>query len=205
VSGCPVVGFIGQLAGHKGLDTVLRAMPAVWRTAPAVNLLIAGGETLFAPHVQRVVASWPEAYRRRTRVCQNFPPDQKAWLFGAIDLLAYPSGYESFGIAYLEAWAAGKPVIGSRSGAIPTVIDEGVDGLLVRFQDHEALAGAILALLGDPARARAMGEAGRRHVLARYTWPRIAKEFRHVYGTVLGAGDLRRQEGASSPSPRSRA
>jgi glycosyltransferase involved in cell wall biosynthesis len=180
----PVVGFIGQLAKHKGLDTLLRAMPRVWRLEPDVNLLIAGGRTLFAEEVERIVNEWPEAFRRRTRVQLGFSDDRKPWLFGALDVLACPSGFESFGITTLEAWAAGKPVIGARSGAVETVIAEGVDGLLVEYRDDRALASAILDLLRHPVRAAAMGAAGRAKVLSRYTWERVADEFRRVYAAV---------------------
>ena len=182
----PVVGFIGQLAQHKGLDTLLRAMPRVWRMEPDANLLIAGGRTLFASEVERIVSEWPEAFRRRTRLQLGFADDRKPWLFGALDVLACPSGFESFGITTLEAWAAGKPVIGARTGAVQTVIAEGVDGLLVGYQDDHALASAILDLLRDPVRAAAMGDAGRTKVHARYTWERVADQFRQVYAAVAG-------------------
>jgi glycosyltransferase involved in cell wall biosynthesis len=184
----PLVGFIGQMAGHKGLDTLLRAMPRVWQAEPDVNLLVAGGRTLFSPQVERVTQDWPVDFQRRFRLYEDFPPDKKPWLFGAIDLLAYPSGYESFGIAYLEAWAAGKPVIGTRSGAIPTVIAEGADGLLIDYQDDDALARAILDLIRNPDRARAMGAAGRSKVMERYTWRQIARRFREIYVEVVEAG-----------------
>lgn len=181
----PLIGFIGQMGGHKGLDTLLRAMPSVWEAEPDVNLLVAGARTLFTAEVERVMSGWPDSFRRRSKLYPAFPEDRKPWLFGALDVLAYPSGYESFGIAYVEAWAAGKPVVGARSGAVPTVIDEGVDGLLVDYQDDRSLADALLMLVRDPQRARAMGNAGRDKVLARYTWPQIAQTFRGVYEGVL--------------------
>ena len=180
----PVVGFIGQLGQHKGVDTLLRAMPNVWRHEPDVNLLIAGGRTLFAEDVERRVERWPEAFRRRTRLQLGFPEERKPWLFGAVDVLTCPSGFESFGITTLEAWAAGKPVIGARSGAVATVIADGVDGLLITYQDDHALARAITDLLRHPARARAMGESGRSKVHARYTWERVANEYRQVYAAA---------------------
>jgi len=182
----PVVGFIGQMAQHKGLDTLLKAMPQVWRISPDVNLLIAGGRTLFAGQVEQMVQGWPEAFRRRTRLDLDFPEERKPWLFGAIDVLACPSGYESFGITYLEAWAARRPVIGARAGAVPTVIAENEDGLLIDYKDDHALARAILELLGNPARASAMGEAGWAKVCARYTWDRIAARYLRVYEDVSG-------------------
>ncbi len=183
----PVIGFIGQLAQHKGLDTLLRAMPQVWRFEPDVNLLIAGGRTLYAAEVERTISGWPDSFRRRCQLTLGFQEDRKPWLFGALDVLACPSGYESFGITCIEAWAAGKPVIAARSGAVESVISEGADGLLIDYQDDRALADAILDVLRHPARAAAMGEAGREKVEARYTWERIGEEFRRVYESVAGA------------------
>jgi len=181
----PVVGFIGQLAQHKGIDTLLRAMPAVWRYEPEVNLLIAGGRTLFGDRVEQIVREWPDAFRRRTRIVLDFPEEQKPELFAAIDVLACPSAFESFGITYLEAWAAGKPVIGARAGAVTTVIDEDVNGLLVEYDDDLALARELVDLLREPSRAARMGEAGRVKVQARYGWPAIADQYRRVYTSVV--------------------
>ena len=182
----PVVGFVGQLGGHKGVDTLLRAMPLVWREAPRAKLLVAGSRTMFAPQVERMIEALPASQRRKVKLLCDFADEETPHLFADADVIAYPSGYESFGIAFLEAWAAGKPVIGCRSGAIPTVIAEGVDGLLVPYQDEAMLAAAIVRLLRDPAMALAFGEAGRRKVRARYTWRRVAERFRRIYSIALG-------------------
>ena len=72
------------------------------------------------------------------------------------------SGYDSFGILYLEVWRYGKLVIGAEAGAIPEVIKEGEDGLLVEFGDVNQLASAIPSLLNNPALYKEMGEAGRK-------------------------------------------
>jgi glycosyltransferase involved in cell wall biosynthesis len=102
-----------------------------------------------------------------------------------VDVFAYPSGYESFGIAYLEAWASGKPVIGCRRGAVPSVIEAGRDGLLIDYQDEDMLAEAIIMLLKNPDWACDLGEAGKRKVLMHYTWPKVASRFREVYCEAL--------------------
>jgi glycosyltransferase involved in cell wall biosynthesis len=184
----PVVGFIGQIGGHKGVDTLLQAMPSVWDMHPDAWLLIAGGRTGFYPAVEAAVQGLPPARRARVRLLPDFPRELKGTLFSAVDVFAYPSGYESFGISFLEAWAAGKPVIGCRRGAIPTVIAEGRDGLLITFGDAAMLAGAIRRLLADPAMRRGFGDAGRAKVLERYTWPAVARRFREVYAAAISAG-----------------
>lgn len=181
----PVVGFVGQLGGHKGVDTLLRAMPAVWRALPQTRLLLAGARTLYAEEIQRMLAAFPAEQRRQVRLVENFEEAEKPWLFAAVDVFAYPSGYESFGIAFLEAWAAGKPVIGCWRGAVPWVVDSGRDGLLVHYQHDEALSAAVLALLRSPTWAASLGEAGRAKVHAEFTWDRVGEKVRAAYAAAL--------------------
>lgn len=185
VEGKPVVGYIGQLGGHKGVDTLLRAMPTVWRIVPEARLLIAGARAMFADEIQRIVAAWPPCDRDKLILRYNFSEADKPALFAAVDVFAYPSGYESFGIAFLEAWACAKPVIGCRRGAIPWVVDGGRDGLLVDYRSEDMLAEAILVLLQNPRFAATLGEAGRAKMLARYTWPKIAQRCREVYAQAM--------------------
>ena len=183
----PVVGFIGQQVGHKGVDTLIFAMPAVWRAFPEARLLIAGSRTRFSKVVRWRVSQLPPEQQRRVTIIDDFPEAAKPDLFDSCDVFAYPSGYESFGIAYLEAWICGKPVIGCRAGAVPTVIAEGEDGLLVPYQDADALAEAAIALLSNPSRRHDMGERGRRKALQRYTWDIVSDRFREVYRRVVAA------------------
>ena len=183
----PVVGFIGQQGRHKGLDTLLRAMRQVWQVVPEAQLVIAGARTLFSDFVDRDLAGWPEAQRRKVKLFYNFKESEKATLFRALDVFAYPSGYESFGIAYLEAWACGLPVIGCQRGAIPWVISSGRDGLLVQFQHDQQLADAIVLLLTNPAWGRLLGQVGYNKVIKHYNWPDIARRFREVYAGAQSA------------------
>ena len=181
LSGEPLVGYIGQLGGHKGVDTLVKAMPRVWEVIPETHFLIAGARTLFLKELQSLVSRFSASQQQRIIWVIDFPEQQKAWLFGAVDVFAYPSGFESFGIAFLEAWISGKPVVGCRRGAIPWVVTAGRDGLLVPYHRAGPLAEALLLLLQNPAWARAMGEAGRRKVQDSYTWAKVASRFREVF------------------------
>jgi glycosyltransferase involved in cell wall biosynthesis len=177
----PVVAFVGQQVPHKGLDIVLDAMKEIWVTRPDVCLLIAGARTTYSATVRAQIAGLPPALQRRVAVIDNFDEDEKAEIFAACDVLAFPSGHESFGIVFLEAWAARKPVIGARIGAIPTVVAEGEDGLLITHRDTGDLARAIETLLGDPVLRRRLGEAGYHKVASQYTWDIVADKVRTVY------------------------
>lgn len=179
--GDPLVAFIGQQLGHKGIDTLLFAMPRVWSRFPNARLLIAGSRTRFSKVIRWRVSQIHPKWQARITIVDDFAESDKADLFDACDAFAYPSGFESFGIAFLEAWACGKPVVGCRAGAVPSVIDEGIDGLLVDYKDEHALAQAIILLLENPALCYEMGQRGREKMLSKYTWDVVSDKFRQVY------------------------
>lgn len=187
----PVIGFIGQIVPHKGADTLLQAMPRVWQVFPRARVLIGGFKRKFADRLEEIIQGYPEADRAKVIRCYNFELEQKPWLFAAVDVFAYPSALESFGIAFLEAWGAGKPVIGCRRGAIPWVVDGGRDGLLVEYGDAAMLAQAVISLLQNPSWAQALGAAGRKKTLENYTWPVIARRFRQVYAQAVLENEVR--------------
>ena len=107
--------------------------------------------------------------------------EEKREVFAACDLFVMPSRHDSFGIVYLEAWQCGRPVIGARVGAIPEVIEDGEDGLLVEFGNVRQLAVAIDDLLSHPDRCREMGERGRKKVLERFDWQKNVEKMEKVY------------------------
>ncbi len=181
LEGKPVVGFVGQVGGFKGADTLVKAMPLVWNVFPDAHLLIAGARTIYTEQLENMINQLPEQEQNKILLRYDFSNEDKPWMYAAADVFAYPSGFESFGIAFLEAWAGQKPVIGCHRGAVPWVIRAGRDGLLIEFQDENSLAEAIILLLANPRWAQALGEAGYKKVMARYTWPEIARRFRRVY------------------------
>jgi glycosyltransferase involved in cell wall biosynthesis len=182
----PLVGYIGQLGQHKGVHILIQSMTEVWKSIPECNLLIAGARATYANQLEQQVANLPEEYRRKVIFKLNFEEQQKPWLFSALDIFTSPSGYESFGITFLEAWSAGKPVIGCWRGGVTDVVDSGCDGLLVHYQKVKELADAILLLLHNPTWAREIGKRGNQKVHERFAWPTIARCFREVYTHVAG-------------------
>lgn len=107
--------------------------------------------------------------------------EEKRDAFEACDLFVMPSRYDSFGIVYLEAWRCGKPVIGAKAGAIPEVIEEGEDGLLVEFGNTDQLASAIYDLLKHDGLRKRMGEKGRKKVSERFNWKNNIARIEEVF------------------------
>ncbi|MCK4267281.1 MAG: glycosyltransferase family 4 protein [Actinomycetia bacterium] len=177
----PVVTFVGQQGGHKGIDTLLKAMPLIWRQAPNTHVIIAGSRTNYSAVLDQIVASFTPSQRERIIEIPNFDEEEKSEIIAAGDIFASPSGFESFGITFLEAWATSRPVIGCRSGAIPSVVKDGKNGILVDYKDHRELAGAILELIFDMNLRRKLAENGRDLVLKNYTWEIVAGKFRSIY------------------------
>jgi glycosyltransferase involved in cell wall biosynthesis len=187
----PVVGFVGQLGAHKGLNVLLDAMSTVWATLPNVRLLVAGRRTASSVPIQGRLDEARRLSEGRVVVRWDFAEEEKAGLFAAIDVLVSPSSYESFGLTFLEAWAAGKPVIACRAGAIREVVSDGVDGCLVPVGDEAALAAAMVDLIRNQEARCSMGERGRRRVRAHHSWEAVTARFRETYLRARSGKDAR--------------
>jgi glycosyltransferase involved in cell wall biosynthesis len=198
----PVVATMGKQTERKRFDVLLRAMPRVWDVCPDARVLIAGAKGPYSSQLEHLVETLPPERQTQVTVISDFSEAEKPVLLQACDLFVLLSGQESFGIAFVEAWACGKPVIGAHVGAVPSVIDEGRDGLLVTYQDPDALAQAILELLADPQRRRRMGQAGQKKVLEDYTWEIVTDRVRAVYLEAIARHAVRR--GCAKPPPGTR-
>jgi glycosyltransferase involved in cell wall biosynthesis len=170
--------YLGHLASRKGLDSVVRALAAIWARHPDVEVVVAGKTTGETEELRR--AAFENSAGRALRWLPDVSEDEKAALLAGASLVLYPSRAESFGIVFLEAWAFGVPVIGCRAGAVPDVVDDGVTGLLVPPADADALAAGVTRLLDDPAAAGRMGAEGQRRVREQHTWAAVAGRARQA-------------------------
>jgi glycosyltransferase involved in cell wall biosynthesis len=172
--------FLGRKIAYKGLAIVLEAFAALQARYSALWLVAAGPPTDDSISLHQTWNGLPR-YLELDAVSE----EQKQDLLNACDVLLLPSTAEAFGIVFLEAWAVGKPVIGARAGAIPWVIDDERDGLLVEPGDAAGLAAQVERLIGDPTLAHRLGEAGYQKVRARYTVERIADVVEAAYRRVV--------------------
>lgn len=175
-----LVLFVGRLGHDKGLATLLGAARRIVDQRPGATVAVVGPDAGFRHRL--------EVLGRFLHLGSNLRlvgpvQDLGAW-YNACDVFVLPSRYEAFGIVLLEAMARGRPVVASAVGGVPYVVDDGRTGSLVPYGDARALAEAALAYLGDADLARRHGEAGRRVVAERYTWPRVVDELERLYAAL---------------------
>lgn len=180
----PCVLFIGRLNRDKGALDAVAAVQQLNRRGLTVGLALVGQTT---PEFARAYRRLSAAERRLIRPLGVLSDADKHALLAACDLLTLPSHSESFGIVLLEAWAHGKPVVAARAGGIPSLVRDGVDGLLVPYGDPAALADALTDLLTNPARRHTMGAAGRAQLAARFNWATVAQATLAAYEQARAA------------------
>jgi glycosyltransferase involved in cell wall biosynthesis len=175
LDGAPVCLVVARLHEEKGHAVLWRALPDVLREVPDLRVLCAGE----GPHRDAIVAEVRRLGLERSVHFLGQRADVPA-LLALSSLVVLPSLAESFGLAALEAMCVGRPVVASRAGGLPEVVADGETGLLADVGDAEALAAAMRAVLRDPARASAMGEAGRRRA-SLFTGERMVRGYEAVY------------------------
>jgi len=151
--GQPVLATIAQLIPRKGHETLLHSMVVVRQKYPDVRLLLLG----LGPLETKIRAWISELGLEGTVTLAGFRDDIHRVL-RCIDVLVHPALKEGLGVALLQAASTGVPVVASRAGGIPQVVQDGLTGLLVPPGDSTALAEAVCALLSDKAKARSLGD-----------------------------------------------
>lgn len=177
---------IGRLVPRKGAAVSIAALALL----PDAELVIAGGPPPGRldtdPEVRRLRAlARAQGVAGRVRFTGGVPPEEVPALLRGADLVLCPADYEPFGIVPLEAMACGTPVVASAVGGQQDTIADPGTGRLVPPRDPAALADAVAGLLTHPEQHAACRLAGRRRVLVRYGWDRVAAATEAVYHDVL--------------------
>jgi glycosyltransferase involved in cell wall biosynthesis len=177
----PIVLYIGRKERYKGYIQLLDATERVWRTHADTRFVfigLPGFYSTFFDDFQRYADD-------RVIHLENATASEKDDALEACSVFAMPSRHETFGLGYLEAWLHGKPVIGGDIPALREVIDDGVDGIVVR-QRADEVARAILSLIDDPIAAAAMGERGRAKVAERWSWDAVLDRVEAAHAVAAG-------------------
>ncbi len=110
---------------------------------------------------------------------------KKIAAFQETDLYLMPSRSDAFGIAYLEAWASGKPVIGAKIGATPEVIRQDIDGFLVDFNNPIDISDKVIKLLKNKRLRHKLGNSGKEKIEKFFTWDIITKKTHELYQELI--------------------
>ena len=183
--GVPYALFVGRITRQKGLAHLLRAATGV----PGQLVLCAGAPDTpqIADETAALVAELQAARPGVVLISDMLPRADVVQLLSHATAFVCPSVYEPLGIVNLEAMACGTAVVASDVGGIPEVVVDGETGVLVHLDDafEAGLAREINTLLHDPARAAAMGAAGRRRAVADFGWDAIAAQTTELYASVV--------------------
>lgn len=176
-----LIGHMSNFRPVKRLQDVVRTFAAVLKQVNARLLLIGEGE--LTQEVRRMAGELGIA----EQVDFLGSVEQVGDILAQLDLFLLPSETESFGLAALEAMACGVPVIATRTGGLPEVIDHDVTGMLYPVGDYEAMGGAAISLLKDDERRRHMGDAARASAVERYSLDLIIPQYEELYWELVAA------------------
>jgi glycosyltransferase involved in cell wall biosynthesis len=203
---CRLVGLFGSISERKGHEYFIRAAAEVLKRLPEVRFAIVGSEM----EVCRLRYGLEARYRRlaaelglRDRMIFAAHLEEGFLYMADCDIICMPTvpigldTGEGFGLVMVEAMAAGVPVIATRCGAPPEVIEDGVSGILVPPRDAQALAAAMLRLLQDEPYRQAVGLAGQRRVARDFDIRRTAAAMEELYREVAAG---RQSNGLPAPA-----
>lgn len=190
----PLIGMVANYIPIKGHRILLQALPAVLERFPNLRVLCfgrGGGEAGVARQIVR-------AGLGHHVLMAGFRSDLDRVL-GGLDVLVHPATREGLGVSLLQASSCEVPIVASRVGGIPEVVEDGVTGVLVPPENPEALAAAITQLLKDPDGARQMGCRGRERIRAKFTVAQMVSGTMAVYNELLNTGRARKMYAGTRP------
>lgn len=175
--------FFGYIREYKGLDLLFEAWPAVAAARPAARLLVAGDPVQLGAERRAELEGWAQ----RLGAVRDFgyvPFADVSRYFAAADVLVMPYRHISqSGVLYL-ALSLGVPVVATRVGALPEMLDEGDSALLVPPESPDELARTLIRVLGDADLRQRLARGGRR-IAEAHSWPRIAEQTERAFERLL--------------------
>ncbi|HLC41478.1 MAG TPA: glycosyltransferase family 4 protein [Methylomirabilota bacterium] len=189
-----LLASVGRLVPIKGYSVLLAGLPKILVAVPEAHLMIAGDGEL-----RETLDREADTLGVRHALTLLGARSDVPIVLSAADLVVLPSLNEGMGRVLVEAMALGKAVVATSVGGVPHVVVDGETGLLVPPSDPDALAKAIIALLTNPERCRAMGEAGRRRALAEFSLTVMEGRILGLYRDCLTEKGLASGAGGRGP------
>ena len=179
-----IILYAGRLASNKGLEVLLSSAPTVLKEHQDTMFVFVGEDEGM---LHKLTKQAKKLGISKRVLFTGHIKSEELFLsaFAACDVFVLPSEYEAFGIVLLEAQACKKPVIGTRVGGVPEAIGKEGAGIVVEYDDADALAEAINELLGDEKKRKRMGELGRKRVKKNFTWENVVDQIEEVYKELI--------------------
>lgn len=178
----PLVGIVGQLTARKGQLELVRAFALVLSEIPRARLFVVGAPLFNRDEdYEALLKKTAQELGIAERVRFTGARTDVAALMQAFDLLVINSSAEPFGLVAVEAMATGTPVLAAACGGIPEIIQHGRNGWLVPQGDEDALAGAVVHLISQPALRAELAERGGLHVASHFSAKRYLSELQAFY------------------------
>jgi len=172
--------------GLYNVPCVLRAFAIIQRRIPAARLIVIGD----GPERAHVHDTAHALGLRNVQFVGAVPPREMGRWYDQADVYLNASDIDNMPNSIIESFACGLPVVTTRAGGIPYVVQHERNGLLVDLGDHEALAAAALRLLDDPALAQRLIAEGLRDVEQQYTWGAVSDRWAALYGRLVRAREV---------------
>jgi glycosyltransferase involved in cell wall biosynthesis len=175
-----VIGIVSKLWEGKGHDLLIRAFKEIRKEKPQARLVIVG-----EGHLMESLKTLASQLELSDAVIFTGFLEDVPRIIATFDVAVLPSYFEGMGRVLLEAMAMEKPVVGTRVGGIPDLIEEGLNGYLVSPGNEKELASAVLSILNDKGLATKMGKAGRKKMTDRFSADTMVRSIEKVYRELL--------------------
>jgi glycosyltransferase involved in cell wall biosynthesis len=180
-----IILYVGHFGVRKGIFYLIRAMKKIRKEIPGAHLLCIGG----TPQWLHGTGYWgllrSEIEKSDVSSCVTLHEAVRnlglANFYNSAEVFVLPSFYETFSKVTLEAMACAKPVVATRTGGLPEVVDDGKTGILVKFGLVDGLAQSVIEIMEDSAKSKEMGRLGREKVLRMFTWKGVVERITSVY------------------------
>jgi glycosyltransferase involved in cell wall biosynthesis len=202
----PKILFVGRISPEKGVHDLIDAFIKITEQYPQATLTIAGPHLVIVKellcdlqpepevqalkdfysidYLQHIKSKIPAHLTSQVIFTGSLRQPELLPYYQQADIVINPSLSEAFGMSLVEAMATETPVIATKIGGMPEIVDDHVTGLLVEPGNPQALADATVELISHPKQAREMGKAGRKKVRQRYTWAKIVESLVNTYAAI---------------------